>query len=129
MNWIELQKNKIAGTPERIIDITAEEYGLEYRHLTGQTRLREYVTARYTAMYLIKSYFNHFTLLKIGSLFSNRDHSSIYHALKCYKQWDELEMINYNIVSTIIARYEDEQFDRVNPLYFNKSYTFLTPLR
>ena len=124
---MQTQKNKITGTPERLIDITAEEYELTYTQLTGKSRYREYITARYTAMYLIRNYFKDFTLLKIGSLFSYRDHSSIHHALKVYNEWDELDMIDYNKVSNIIAKFEDESYAE-NPVTFSKSYKFLNLL-
>jgi chromosomal replication initiator protein len=66
---------------EEIIQTIADYYDIYPKQIKGKCRKREFVKARFLAMFLIRQETG-FTLDYIGEMFSNRDHSSVIHAIK-----------------------------------------------
>ena len=64
-----------------IIETVSKESGIPIIDILEMSRKREIVTARHLAMYFIKEHTD-YSLKKIGSFFSNRDHSTIIHACR-----------------------------------------------
>ena len=67
--------------PQGIIDRTCELYRVSPTAVRGHRRTKTLAMPRHTAMYLIRKLTN-LTLTDIGALFSDRDHSSVLHAIK-----------------------------------------------
>ena len=66
---------------DEIIKKTGLFYRLSEDYYKNKIRLREYVTARYIAMHLIKENTN-LSLKKIGNLFGGKDHATVIYGLK-----------------------------------------------
>ena len=66
-------------TPERIVGAVAEKFGIKSEALCGQRRTRAVVLPRQVAMYLTRQ-LTELSLVEIGRLFGNRDHSTVIHA-------------------------------------------------
>ena len=75
------RSNEYIPTPEAILEYISKYYGLEESVIRGQQRIRDAVTARQIAMYLIRSMTN-LSLDDIGKQFDNRDHSTVLYSLK-----------------------------------------------
>ena len=71
-------KQKLAKV---IIDRVASDYQLKPGDLRGDSRKQSIVMARAAAIYLNRKLLG-ISFLKIGSLFGNRDHSTIMHAYR-----------------------------------------------
>ena len=75
------RSNEYIPTPEAILEYISKYYGLEESVIRGQQRIRDAVTARQIAMYLIRSMTN-LSLDDIGKQFDNRDHSTVLYSIK-----------------------------------------------
>ncbi len=73
--------NKEAPTPELIIEETSNYYGLHPDDLKGQSRSRNIVIARQTAMYIIRKLTN-LPLIEIGAYFQDRDHTTVLSSIR-----------------------------------------------
>jgi len=87
-------------TPERIVALVAEHFGVKGEALFGQRRTRSVALPRQVAMYLLRQ-LTELSLVDIGRLFGGRDHSTVIYA--CEK------------VGTMVAG-DNEFADRVNGL-------------
>jgi chromosomal replication initiator protein len=67
------------ATPERIVQVVADYYGVELDALKGQKRDRAIVTPRQIAMFLMRAETD-VSLLRIGQELGGRDHSTVLHA-------------------------------------------------
>lgn len=67
--------------PELIIATVAEHFELDPDLIRGRSRRQTSVLARGLAMTLIRA-LGHYSLAELGSLFSNRDHSTVLNALE-----------------------------------------------
>jgi len=65
---------------EEIIQTIANYYDMYPKQIKGKCRKREFVKARFLAMYIIR-HETGFTLKYIGEMFG-RDHTSVVHAIK-----------------------------------------------
>lgn len=65
-------------TPQHIIEVVAEHYGVRPEDIKSQKRTREVVLPRHVAMYLIRV-LNDISLQDVGKILGNRDHSTIIH--------------------------------------------------
>ena len=81
MKDILRRSNEYVPTPEVILDYVSKYYGLEEEIIRGQQRVRDAVAARQIAMYLIRSMTN-MSVVDIGKIFDNRDHSTVLYSLK-----------------------------------------------
>ena len=68
-------------TPQSILSYIGKYYGIEVEVIRGQQRIRNAVTARQVAMYLIRS-MSHLSLDDIGKEFDNRDHSTVLYSIQ-----------------------------------------------
>ena len=68
-------------TPEAIIEYISKYYSLDESIIRGQQRIRDAVSARQIAMYLIRSMTN-LSLDDIGKVFDNRDHSTVLYSIQ-----------------------------------------------
>ena len=66
-------------TVKEIVDAVCVVYDVTEHQVLGKSRKREIVEARHMAMYLIRKHCR-YSLIKIGMLIGNRDHSTVIHA-------------------------------------------------
>jgi chromosomal replication initiator protein len=78
---VEQKRPTIRVTPADVIKTVANHYRLKQTALKGKRRVKELVTARHIAMYLLKEELS-LPLTEIGKWFSGRDHTSVLHATK-----------------------------------------------
>jgi chromosomal replication initiator protein len=87
-------------TPERIVALVAERFGIKGEALFGQRRTRSVALPRQVAMYLLRQ-LTELSLVDIGRVFGGRDHSTVIYA--CEK------------VGTMVAT-DNEFAERINGL-------------
>ena len=75
------RSNEYVPTPEAILEYISKYYSLEEAVIRGQQRIRDAVSARQIAMYLIRSMTN-LSLDEIGKVFDNRDHSTVLYSIQ-----------------------------------------------
>lgn len=75
------RSNEYIPSPQAIIDYICKYYQLEESVIRGQQRIRNAVTARQIAMYLIRRMTN-LSLDDIGKEFENRDHTTVLYSIK-----------------------------------------------
>jgi chromosomal replication initiator protein len=68
-------------TPQLILNEVASFYKLEERQITGKSRQASLITARQTAMFLIRE-MTSMSLEQIGDKVFNKDHSTVSHSLQ-----------------------------------------------
>lgn len=68
-------------TPQFIIQVVAEHYGISELDLVGTKRTKELATARQVAMYLCRE-MTEVSLQQIGSHFGGKDHTTVLYAIK-----------------------------------------------
>jgi len=98
---------KAIGTPERIIELTAESFGFSYDDIVGRSKKQELAIARHASVYLISQFFDDFKDTDIAH-YVNRHRTTIIHSLKEYETCVERKEINLFDINDIIARFEDE---------------------
>jgi len=81
MQDILKRSSEFIPTPEIILEYICKYYGLEESIIRGQQRVREAVSARQIAMYLIRSMTN-LSVVDIGKIFENRDHSTVLYSIQ-----------------------------------------------
>ena len=72
---------KLRVTPQDIIKAVSTHFHVKQTALKGSKRVKNIVTARHVAMYLMDSELN-IPLVEIGRWFSGRDHTTVIHAKK-----------------------------------------------
>ena len=75
------RSNEYVPTPEAILEYISKYYSLDESVIRGQQRVRDAVSARQIAMYLIRSMTN-LSLDEIGKVFDNRDHSTVLYSIQ-----------------------------------------------
>jgi len=88
-------------TPERILAVVSEQYGVRPESLVGKRRTQAIALPRQVAMYLMR-HLTELSLVEIGRVFGGRDHSTVIHACR--------------LVSARIAG-EEAFRDKVNALF------------
>ncbi|MDD2956663.1 MAG: chromosomal replication initiator protein DnaA [Oscillospiraceae bacterium] len=76
-----LRRGDNIPTPESIVDFVSKYYGVDAEIIRGQQRVREAVSARQVAMYLIRNITN-LSSDDIGKIFGNRDHSTVLYSIE-----------------------------------------------
>ncbi|MBO7364620.1 MAG: chromosomal replication initiator protein DnaA [Lachnospiraceae bacterium] len=84
-------------TPDHIIEVVAEHYGVRPQDMKSQKRTEDIVRPRQVAMYLIRL-LNDISLKEVGKYLGNRDHSTVIHGYT--KIQDELGR-DQNLENTI----------------------------
>ncbi len=74
-------------TPEMILNVVSEHYGIDIRTLQGRGRSRNIVIPRHVAMYLLREETD-CSLIDIGNLLGGRDHTTVMHG--CDKVSEEI---------------------------------------
>ncbi len=74
------EEQLLALTPEKIVNITAETYGIKREDLLGRSQAREFLLPRQVAMYLIRKHLK-LPFMRIGELF-HKNHSTIMSAIR-----------------------------------------------
>lgn len=74
-------------TPEMILNVVGEHYGVDIRTLQGRGRSRNIVIPRHVAMYLLREETD-CSLIDIGNLLGGRDHTTVMHG--CEKVSEEI---------------------------------------
>lgn len=74
-------EKRLKVTPQDIIKAVANHYHVKQTALKGKKRVKNLVTARHVAMFLMDSELN-LPLVEIGRWFSGRDHTTVIHAKK-----------------------------------------------
>ncbi|MBU0618627.1 chromosomal replication initiator protein DnaA [Patescibacteria group bacterium] len=74
-------EKKIKATPIEIIEVVSNYYQLKIQQVRGKRRLKHLADARHIAMYIIRTELKT-PVVKIGQIFSGRDHTSVLHAVK-----------------------------------------------
>lgn len=83
--------------PHEVIKGVSQLYNLTPKDIRGKRRVKHIVKARHIAMYLLRVDFN-LPLTEIGSLFSNRDHTSVMHAVdKIMRQLTDSESLRMDL--------------------------------
>ncbi len=70
----------IKASPQDVIRTVANHYHLKQTAIKGKRRVKSLVQARHVAMYLLKEELD-LPLVEIGKWFSNRDHTTVLHAV------------------------------------------------
>ncbi len=70
----------IKASPQDVIRTVANHYHLKQTAIKGKRRVKSLVQARHIAMYLLKQELD-LPLVEIGKWFSNRDHTTVLHAV------------------------------------------------
>ena len=76
-----INRSMISPTPQIILSYVGKYYGIDTEVIRGQQRIRNAVTARQVAMYLIRS-ITQLSLDDIGKEFGNRDHSTVLYSIQ-----------------------------------------------
>lgn len=78
---VETKRPRIKVSPGDVLKTVANHYHVKQSSLKGSSRLKNLVTARHIAMYLLKKELS-LPLTEIGRWFTSRDHTSVLHAVK-----------------------------------------------
>lgn len=99
------KKDKVQNiAPNMILKATATYYGIKLTDIKGHRRLKEFVTPRQLAMFLIRN-LTSLSLTDIGNLFEGKDHTTVLHSIEKIKkeveQKDKLRQDAENIKTTL----------------------------
>lgn len=82
--------NRYKITKEEILEIISEVCGITSIDIINKSRNREIVDGRHIFCHIMKKYYN-YTLTSIGKIMSERDHTTIRHALIKFRERFEIE--------------------------------------
>lgn len=74
------KEQELTLTPEKIISLTAETYGIKREDLIGKQQNREFVAPRQVAMYLIRKHLR-IPFIKLGDIFE-KNHSTVMSSIR-----------------------------------------------
>lgn len=77
-------------TPEKVMLIVAEKYGVTVPQILSRIRKREVVEARHIFCTIMKKEFD-YSLKSIGEMVSGRDHTTVIHSINTVKDRCETE--------------------------------------
>lgn len=72
-----------AERAREVVRRVAMDEGVTYGDIMGPRRQKEYVAARWLAMWIVAKANPRWSLPQIGDFFNGRDHSTVHHALRC----------------------------------------------
>ena len=82
---VKTAKKRLRVKPAQVIKSVANHYHLKQTAVKGKKRIRSLVTARHVAMYLLRKELD-LSLTEVGRYFSNRDHTTVMHAVEKIEQ-------------------------------------------
>ncbi len=85
---------------DEILDIIAEECSIKVSDISSKTRKIEVVNGRFIFCGVMKEYFG-YSLKKIGEFVGGRDHTTIIHSIREYKNRYQTEEHYRNMVNNI----------------------------
>lgn len=97
-----LRSINVMVTPEQVVNVVSQHYGISVDELLSKVRRRPIVYARHCAMYLMRENTT-FSLEQIGHYFS-RDHTSVIHALRKIKTDMEKESTIKQLIDGLTAQ-------------------------
>ena len=74
------KEGELALTPEKVIQATAEAYGIKRDDLVGRSQNREFVVPRQIAMYLMRKHLK-LPFMKVGDIFE-KNHSTVMSSIR-----------------------------------------------
>jgi chromosomal replication initiator protein len=87
---LEKPKEKIAATPEAILNVVSEEFKISIEDLKGSSRRREISWARQIGMYLMRRH-TELSLPRIGEEFGGKDHTTVLYSCEKITQLRETD--------------------------------------
>ena len=90
-------------TPELIIQEASAMFGIQPEELIGHSRKRQFVNARQVAMYTFRT-FTDLSFPDIAKLFSDRDHTTVMHAVRKIESRMADNNQTYNNVHELVRR-------------------------
>ncbi|KKB26698.1 Chromosomal replication initiator protein DnaA [Mycoplasmopsis meleagridis] len=93
-----INKDQITVSPDKIIHFISKYYKINMNEIINKNREKNVVLARNIAIYIIREQLK-LPLDKIGSIFGNRDHSTIINSIKNIEK--QLKEVNNNLNQTI----------------------------
>lgn len=94
-----MKRRKI--TPERIMEIVAEKYGVTVSEILSRIRKKEVVEARHIFCTIMKKEFD-YSLKSIGEMVSGRDHTTVIHSINTVKDRCDTEEGYKELVNSTI---------------------------
>ncbi len=94
-----MKRRKI--TPERIMEIVAEKYGVTVSEILSRIRKKEVVEARHIFCTIMKKEFD-YSLKSIGQMVSGRDHTTVIHSINTVKDRCDTEEGYKELVNSTI---------------------------
>lgn len=95
LNWANTELDRLVGAAaeetcsiEKIQEVVCEVFEVTHEELVGKTRKKKIAKARQFAMYLCNQHTGH-ALKAIGISFGGKDHSTVVHAVKTFKEKPE----------------------------------------
>lgn len=78
--FIEKPIQRLAVTPDSVIESVAQEFGVAAAAITGPARNKDISLARHVAMYLCRQILSDRNTTQVGAAFGGRDHATIVYA-------------------------------------------------
>ncbi|MCX8065265.1 MAG: chromosomal replication initiator protein DnaA [Candidatus Hydrogenedentes bacterium] len=97
-------ENQKLITPEFIIGVVADRFGVKAYDLKGRSRKRQYVIPRQMAMYLCRELIPGITLSQIGEVFGGKDHTTVLHSCERIEQEMLKKGETWEIVNSLIKK-------------------------
>ncbi len=94
-------------TPEQVMNIIAENYGITSADILSRVRKREMCDARHMFCAIMKKHFR-YSLKSIGEMVSGRDHTTAIHSIQTfndrYKTEEGYKEFSDRVISQILSK-------------------------
>ena len=98
---ISNNKKTLVINPNSVINAVSKLYNLKLQDIIGTSRKKEHTTARHIAMYILRVEYN-FSFKEIGSLMSNRDHTTVINAVEKIKEQINKDKNLKDVITTLV---------------------------
>ena len=85
----------------RITQLVADEFGVEFKDVFRKSRKRELVLTRQVSMIFIRRFDSLSKLVSIGDFFGGKDHTTVIHSLKTIQNLMETDKVLRDRVNKI----------------------------
>lgn len=118
---------------EMLFETIEDYFCLDADFVSAKTRKREFVYARQIAMYLLDKH-TEYSLTRIGKMFNNKDHATVYHAKKMitgFIQTNRTIKSEVNDIETIVLSKLNllSKKQTPNPSYYYINFDNYTSIR